>query len=125
MSSSFKFDPSKLGLRKVLKPYQVLALYYLWELGDEGAGSGRVWKAVQEKLPLGDTISRASIIFFLQNLTRQGVLRVSEVTGKGGKKGIYYPLMDKKGYVKYLLNTMVYSLMADFPAESKEALDEI
>jgi len=38
--SGFKFDPSQDGLRKTLKEYEELALRYLWELGEEGAGSG-------------------------------------------------------------------------------------
>jgi len=125
MGSSFKFDTSKPGLQKVLKPYQEVALSYLWEIGDNGVGSTKVWKTVQEKLPHGTTISRTSIIFFLQNLTRQGILREKRVTGKGGYKAIYSPLMDKTGYVKYLLKTMVQSLIEDFPVETKEALAEI
>ena len=54
----------------------------------------------------------------------QGVLAYREATGKGGYHKIYYPLMDEKGYVKYLVNTMVESLMRDFPKETREVLNE-
>jgi len=30
--------------------------------------------------------------------------------------------MDEKGYVKYLLKTMVESMMRDFPEETKEVI---
>jgi len=65
----FKFDPSKTGLRKTLREYEELALRYVWETGDEGAGSGSTWRAVNERLEEGKTISRASIIFFQRSLT--------------------------------------------------------
>jgi len=68
------FDPSQTGLRKTLKKYEELALRLIWEKGEEGAGSGITWKVVNERLGEGKTISRASIILFLNRMVDQGVL---------------------------------------------------
>ena len=119
--SGSKFDPSQHGLRKTLREYEELALRYLWEIGEEGAGSGLIWKVVSEKLEPG-SISRASVIFAMNRFVDQGVLGWRDATGKGGHHKVYYPLMDEKGYLKYLIKTMVESMMRDFPEETKKVL---
>ena len=118
--SGFKFDPSQPGLGKTLKNWEDLALRYIWEVGEVGAGSGTIWKNVNEPLGSGESISRTSVIFFMNRLLEQGVLGFRDGTGKGGHHKIYYPLMDEKGYLKYLLKTMVESMKRDFPEETKE-----
>jgi predicted transcriptional regulator len=123
--SGFKFDPSKSGLRKTLREYEELALRYIWSVGEEGASSGPIWKNVNEQLGSGKSISRASIIIIMNKLVEQGVLSYKQGTGKGGIHKIYYPLMDEKGYLKYLLKTMVESMRRDFPEETREVLDEV
>ena len=70
-------------------------------------------------------VSRASVIFFLNRMVDQGVLDYRTATGKGGYHRVYYPVMDERGYKKYLLKTVVESLMRDFPEETREALREI
>jgi len=79
---------------------------------------------VNEQLK-SESISRASIIFFMNRLVDQGVLGYRDSTGKGGHHKIYYPLMDEKGCLKYLIETMVESMMKDFPEETREYLSEI
>ena len=118
--SGFKFDPAQPGLGKTLKNWEDLALRYIWEVGEVGAGSGTIWKNVNEQLGSGESISRTSVIFFMNRLLEQGVLGFRDGTGKGGHHKIYYPLMDEKGYLKYLLKTMVESMKRDFPEETKE-----
>jgi len=122
--SGFKFDPSQPGLRKMLKEYEELALRYLWEIGEEGAGSGLIWRNVNEKLKPGGSISRTSVIFAMNRFVDQGVLGFREATGKGGHHNIYYPLMDEKGYKKYVAKTIIKSMMRDFPEETQEVLNK-
>ena len=121
---SFKFDPSKHGLRKTLKEYQEIGLRYIWNQGEKGASSGKTWKAVNEALGPDKSISRASVIFFLNRMVDQGVLDYRSATGKGGYHRVYFPNMDERGYKKHLLRTVVESLMKDFPAETREALKD-
>ena len=122
--SGFKFDPSQPRLRKTMKEWEELALRYVWSVGEEGANSGPIWKTVNKQLGTGKSISRASVIIIMNRLVDQGILSYREATGKGGPHKIYYPLMDEKGYVKFLLKTMVESLMRDFPEETTEVLKD-
>ena len=122
--SGFKFDPSQPGLRKTLREWEELALRSMWDVREDGANSRAVWERVNEELGEGKSISRASIIIILGKLEEQGVLGSRDATGKGGHHKIYYPLMDEKGYVKYLVKTMVESMMRDFPDETVETLEE-
>ncbi len=122
---SFKFDHSKHGLRKTLKEYEEIGLRYLWSVGEKGVGSGKTWKAVNKTLSPEKTISRASMIFFLNRMVGQGVLDYRTATGKGGHHRVYYPIMDERGYKKHLLKTVVESMMRNFPAETREALKKL
>ncbi len=120
--ASFKFDPSKHGLRKTLKEYEEVGLRYVWSMGEAGVGSGKTWLAVNEALGPDKGISRASVIFFLNRMVDQGVLDYRSATGKGGHHRVYFPVLDERGYKKFLLKTVVESLMKDFPDETIEAL---
>ena len=119
-----KIDPSMVGLRKTLREYEELALRYIWEIGEKGAGSGLTHSAVNERLGEGKTISRASIINFLNKMVDQGVLSWRDATGKGGHHRIYIPKLDERGYKKYVVTTLVESVARDFPTVTKEALQE-
>ena len=123
--ASFKFSPSKQGLRKTLKEYEEIGLRYVWSVGMKGVGSGKTWKAVTEALGPDKSISRASVIFFLSRMADQGVLDYRTATGKGGHHRVYYPIMNEWDYKKHLLKTVVESMKRDFPEETKEALNEL
>jgi predicted transcriptional regulator len=123
--ASFKFDPSKHGLRKTLKEYEEISLRYIWTQGEEGASTGKTWNAVNEALGPDKSISRASVILFLSRMADQGVLRYRSATGKGGYHRVYSPIMDERGYKKHLLKTVVESMMRDFPEETMEVLKEL
>jgi len=121
----FKFDPSKKKLRKTLKEYEEIALRHIWDIGEEGQGSGSTWEYVNNKLAeVGKSISRASVIFFLDRMVEQGVLQYRETTGKGGRFRIYYPKLNEREYRKFMLKTIIDSRMMDFPEETKEVLEE-
>ena len=120
--SGFKFDPSQPRLRKTLREWEEIALQYLWSIGGEGANSGPIWRYVNEQLGPEKSRSRASIIIAMNRFVDQGVLGYREGTGKGGHHKIYYPLMDEKGYKKYVAKTIIKSMMRDFPDEIKEVL---
>ncbi len=123
--AGFKFDHEKEGLSKTLKEYEEVALRYVWSRGEEGEGSGKTWANTNEKLGADKTVSRASVIFFMNRMVAQGVLDYRTRTGKGGHHRVYYTLLDEKAYKKHLLKTIVASLMRDFPDETREALGEL
>jgi len=120
----FKFNPSESGLRKTLREYHELALRFVWEVGEKGASAGDMWRAVNERLGEGKSISRASVIFFLNDMVDDGVLGFRDATGKGGHHRVYVAKLDEKGYKKYLLRTVIDSMMRDFPEETREVLKE-
>ena len=115
------FNPAGDGLLKVFRDYQKEALRFIWERNDEGAISREVWSRVNERL-VGKTISRASIINFLNAMVDEGVLDYNERTGKGGYHRVYRPKLNETSFKQYVAQTVISSLMKDFPSETKEAL---
>jgi len=115
------FNPDSDGLSKVFRDYQEEALRLVWNIGSEGVISREVWNQVNQNLD-GKTISRASIINFLNSLVDEGVLDFEERTGKGGYHRVYRPRLDENEFKKYLAETVISSLMKDFPKETKEVI---
>ncbi len=118
----FKFNPAETGLRKTLKEYEEIALRYIWSIGEEGAGSGKTWMHVNEQLSEGKSISRASIIGYLNRMVDEGVLGWRDATGKGGHHRIYITKLNESGYKKYVVRTLLESVSRDFPKETEEVL---
>ena len=114
------FYPERGGLSKVFRDYQEEALRLIWEKADEGVISREAWSHVNGKL-VGKTISRASIINFLNAMVEEGVLDYVEKTGKGGYHRVYKPKLNETEFKKFLAETIISSLMKDFPNETKEA----
>ncbi len=121
----FKFNPAETGLRKTLKEYEEIALRYIWSIGDEGAGSGKTWIHVNEELSEGKSISRASIIFYLNRMVDEGVLGFRDATGKGGHHRIYLTKLDESGYKKYIVRTLLKSVAKDYPKETEEVIKNL
>ncbi len=120
-----KFNPAETGLRKTLREYEEIALRYIWKVGDEGAGSGKTWIHVNEELGEGKSISRASIINYLNRMVDEGVLGFRDATGKGGHHRIYITKLDESGYKKYIVKTLLDSVAKDYPKETEEVLQAL
>jgi hypothetical protein len=120
MNGNIEYDTAEHGLRAVLKDYQELALRAIWAT-PEGLGSKAVWDRVNAELK-PNTISRASIINFLESMREAGVLKGDERTGKGGHHWIYSPAMNEAEFKQHIARTILESLMRDFPEETAEAV---
>ena len=83
---------SETGMEMFFKPYQIASLELLWN-NEETLSSRQVWEQVNEELP--GTISRASIINFLNASVENGLLNYTEITGKGGYRRLYSSKMSK------------------------------
>ena len=118
------FDPSKEDLEKVLRDYQIEALKVVWANVEKGVTSREVWENVRKALEGVKTISRASIINFLNTMCDDGILRYKEETCKGGMRRKYFPALDEEGFKKYIARTVVESLLRDFPDQTVEAIGE-
>jgi len=92
-------DLSETGFEMFFKPYQIASLDLLWN-SNEHLSSREVWEKVNQALP--GTISRASIINFLNASVENGLLEFKETTGKGGYRRLYTPKLSKDETSKYL-----------------------
>jgi Fe2+ or Zn2+ uptake regulation protein len=123
MKNRIKYDTSEKGLRSVLKDYQELALSVIWE-SKEGLNSRAIWMKANEALK-PESISRASIINFLEAMRETGVLKGVERTGKGGHHCVYSPALNESEFKQYIASTILESLMRNFPEETAEAVKKI
>ena len=64
------------------------------------------------------------MIFFLNDMVDDGVLGFTEATGKGGHHKVYNPKMDESGYRRYLLRTVIESMIRGFQEETRKVLKE-
>ena len=118
-------DLSSEGLAMVLKDYQEVAMHYLWRLDGGGASSRDVWMQVNEDLKGKKTISRASIINFLNSMVDEGVLHYTEITGKGGHRRIYSAKYNEAEFKEYVAKVVLDNLLRDFPEETRRALKAV
>lgn len=114
-------DTAKKGLSMVFKDYQEEALKCLWE-ADDGKSSRQVWTHTNQALIGTRTISRASIINFLNAMVDEGVLTYTEITGKGGHRKIYAAKMDENSFKQYTAEVVLGNLIRDFPEETQKAI---
>jgi hypothetical protein len=117
------FDPAEKGLAKVLRDYQIKALRFAWEKSDEGVISREVWQHTNKVLV--GTISRASIINFLNAMVDEGVLNYREESGKGGYHRVYFPKLDEREFKKHIARKVITSLTRDFPEETNEVINQL
>lgn len=116
------FDPKAEGLSKVFRDYQEEALRFVWG-SEQGVNSRSVWLHVNEAFGGVQTISRASIINFLNSMVDEDVLNYEEKSGKGGYHRVYLPKLDESGFKKAMAESVISSLMRDFPDETNEVLN--
>jgi hypothetical protein len=114
------FDTSQMGFNAVLRPWQLTVMQIVWSIPN-GANSLTVHQKANQALQ-GETISRASVINFLEDLRERGIFSGEERTGKGGHHWAYYPKLDEAGFKKFIVETMITSLMENFPTETREAI---
>lgn len=80
----------------------MLIMENLWKTGT-GQSSRDVWVQVNEDLKKKysrESISRASVINFLNDMVDEKVLTYTEITGKGGHRRIYTAAMNEQKFWK-------------------------
>jgi hypothetical protein len=105
-----KFDMSEKGLLTLFKPYQAALLEHIWELNNPdrvGITSGQAYEFMKDH---PDSKSRASLIFFLNDMVEEGVLEYEEESGKGGYHRVYYPRMDREQFAQHVVETITDKL---------------
>jgi len=110
-----KFDTKQGGLLTLFKPYQAQLLEHIWELNKDdrqGINSGQAHKFL---LDSPDKKSRASVIFFLNDLVDDDILDYVERTGKGGHHRVYFPKMSREEFAVFVKDTITKKLEEVFP----------
>ena len=121
--NTIEFNTAETGLRAVLKDYQEIALRVIWE-SSEGLGSKQVWDRINKRLK-DKTISRASVINFLEDMREKSVLIGDDKTGKGGHRWIYHPAMNETGFKQFIVEMILGCLTRDFPEETRQVIEKL
>ena len=117
-----KLDTQKgKGLHTHLKPYEATILNEVWN-AQEPINSGAVWRILDDKgikttPDARNTVSRASVILFLNQMVDDGVLDWKDGTGKGGHHRLYFPKISREKYPKYVVDQVVRGLIRTFPED--------
>ena len=117
------FNHEKKGLAKILLNYQQEALNSIWKNGEKGQTSRQTYEYVNGKID--GSISRASIINFLKVMADEGILDYEMHPGKGGMRPIYTPRMNESEFKIHVAQTVIASLVKDFPEETRTALSQL
>jgi predicted transcriptional regulator len=117
------FNPANDGLSKIFRDYQQEALKSLWKNGEKGQTSRQTHEYVNGKIE--GSISRASIINFLKVMADEGILDYEMHPGKGGMRPIYTPRMNESEFKIHVAQTIIASLVKDFPEETRTALSQL
>ena len=108
------------GLSMFLRPYQQIALQCIWD-AEGGKSSREVWEYVNDNLSSG-SISRASIINFLNYMVDENLLDYETTTGKGGHRRIYHQKYDLSEFKLTLINISLDALKKSFPEETTKII---
>jgi len=119
IEADMKFDTNKEGLFTLFKPYQVKLLEHIWELNENEKVGINSSSAHEYLLTTSEKKSRASVIFFLNDLVDDKILDYEERTGKGGHHRVYYPKMDREEFAAYVTETITAKLEKAFPLAQK------
>jgi len=89
---------------------------HIWELNNPdrtGITSDQAHEYLQNH---SDSKSRASVIFFLNDMVEEGILTYEEKTGKGGYHRVYYPKMNREQFANCVVETITKKLKEIFPS---------
>jgi predicted transcriptional regulator len=109
---SFSLDPSERGLKKLHRDYEISSLRAVWRCSD-GILSREIWEKVKKETD--NPVSRSTVIKYLQEATDNGIIKYDLETCKGGHRRRYYPNMNEEEYKEYIVQTVLESLLEDFP----------
>ena len=124
MMFKIEIDASQQGLRMFLKKWEEEALRVFWSNPQAEFTSRGVCDHVNKRLQ-PESISRASIINFLEEMPSIGMLNKKETTGKGGYRGVYTANMDKSGFKRFVVETALRALMRSFPEETRLVISKL
>ena len=118
----FQLDTGKKGLEMFFKKWQVESLRFLWNIYPEGANSRVVHENVNESLH--GSISRASVINYLNRMVDEALLTYTETTGKGGHQRVYTMKYGETEFKQHIAGLIITKLLKEYPQETRKAISE-
>lgn len=103
-------DLAKEGLNHFFKLYEILGWDVVWN-APEPIGSGEVFRKVLKALGPDRSISRTSIIYFLNRQVGLGFMGCETRTGLGGHHLAYYAKVTMYGLVDAIYQTTSRALL--------------
>jgi len=88
-----------------------------------GASSRDVWVNVNKDLMGKSTISRASIINFMNHMVDEGAVNYTEITGKGGHRRIYTAKYDEEGTKRHMAHKIISKLLETWQEATKDTIE--
>jgi predicted transcriptional regulator len=117
-----RLDAGKACLAMFFKCWQVESLRYLWRIRPESSNSRAVWTNVNERLQ--GSISRASVINFLNHMVDEAILTYEEIIGNGGRQRIYSAKYGETEFKQHIACLVITKLLKEYPHETRKALSE-
>ena len=115
-----QLDTGKENLEMFFKDGQVEALRYLWSIQPDGANSRTVWTNVNDSLQ--GSISRASIINYLNDMVEESLLTYTETTGKGGHHRVYQMKYGETEFKQHIAGLIITKLLKEYPQETRKVI---
>jgi len=115
-----QLDTGKESLEMFFKDWQVESLRFLWNIYPEGANSRVVHENVNKNIK--DSISRTSIIIFLNDMVDEGLLTYTETTGKGGCHRVYSTKYGETEFKQHIASLIISKLLKEYPEAARNAL---
>lgn len=115
-----KLETEIEGLLAIWRPYQIHIIEILLSVKNYRFSSGEVWKKTNARLGPDDSISRASVIIFLNGLVQDGIADYTEETGKGGYRKMYKMIPETRTELTdQIVDKFLFQLYKIFPEHEK------
>ena len=118
-----QFDAGKESLAMFFTDWQIESLRYLWSIHPEGANSRAVYENVNKTLEA--SISRASVINYLNAMVDDAMLNYAETTGKGGHHRVYTIAYTETEFKRHIAELVISKLLKEYPLEAGKALRQV
>lgn len=116
-----KFDLNEKGLLRIFRDWQVKALEYMWRVDNIPVKTVDVWTHLEDIHAVADpnalkSVSRASVINFLNQMVDEKLMTFDFGTGKGGAHRIYRfkPGLTNREDFKQYLHALFYDALNTF-----------
>ena len=118
-----QLDTGEEGLAMFFTDWQIEILRYLWSIHPEGANSRAVHQNVNETLEA--SISRASVINYLNAMVDDAMLNYTENTGKGGHHRVYIMAYTEDEFKRRVAEIIITNLLKEYPQETKKVIQQV